>query len=52
MMNVSIILKVNGFRYRGHIISENDKELILHDHKLNSPISFMKEDIVIVRGDF
>jgi hypothetical protein len=52
MKNATVILKINNFRYRGEIVSETDTELILKDIKLATPVTFLKSDVVIVRGDF
>jgi hypothetical protein len=49
-MRVTVILKTNGWKYSGELISETDKILIIDDFKLGR-IELLKSELAM-RGDF
>lgn len=49
-MNVTVMLKLNGFRYSGELISESETELILIDKKLGRLV--IQKSEIAVRGDY
>ena len=49
-MKVTVILKTNGFKYSGDIISEDQETLIINDIKLGRIVLAKSE--LAMRGDF
>ena len=47
---ITIILLVNGYKYSGNLVNEDEEFITIVDSKTNSQMTFPKKMVMITRG--
>jgi hypothetical protein len=47
---ITIVLLINGYRYSGKLINEDEEFITIVDSKTNSQMTFPKKLVMITRG--